>query len=111
MTKSPRLYRRKPATVEAMQWDGENHDRIREAWPDIKISGPHAIPEDDFCAIKTVLIMEMTGHVGSVDIGVSDWIVRDVTGRFYPCKNEVFCSGYKPIKITKQCHKNNSINA
>ena len=80
-------YRKKPVTVEAIRWMGDNapevdlfvFDHENRYWDD-----------DNKLIIKT-LEGEMIAELG-------DWIIKGIKGEFYPCKNDVFEQTYEEIE-------------
>lgn len=73
-------YRKKPVVIEAIQFDGTNHDDIVE-----------------FCggftrdAIISTLEGDMTAQPG-------DWIIKGVQGEYYPCKPDIFAATYEAVE-------------
>ena len=77
------LYRKKPVTVAAVQWTGDNLGEINalvpfdaDPWPIERRPG-----------IEKLLVHTSEGTIGA---SVGDWIIRGVKGEFYPCKPDVF---------------------
>jgi hypothetical protein len=82
-------YRKKPVVIDAMQFDGRNHDAVFE-WM-TQASPGAVIPAggDDTRLIIQTLEGDMTASTG-------DWIIRGVKGEFYPCKPDIFAATYEP---------------
>lgn len=86
-------FRKKPVTIEAMQFT-ESTGRAIENWSKRKaIVSPVLEPTDEnpsgvYIQIKT-LEGWMVGHLG-------DWIIKGVKGEFYPCKPDIFVLTYEP---------------
>ena len=76
-------YRKKPVVIEALQFDGENHDAI-VAFAGISINVGYI---DRGMTIDTLEGM-MTANPG-------DWIIKGVKGEFYPCKPDIFEATYE----------------
>jgi hypothetical protein len=76
---------KKPVEVEAVQFDGRNHDSIADfcAPRPIKVGG-------NFTLLIPTLEGEMTANAG-------DWIIKGVQGEFYPCKPDIFEKTYEPV--------------
>lgn len=84
------LYRKKPVTIEAVQWN--NRKIICPPGPEwfadaeergaIRLAG-------DILLIRT-LEGEMRANPG-------DWIIRGVKGEFYPCKPDIFEATYEQV--------------
>lgn len=76
-------YRKKPVVIEAVQFDGENHDVIADfcAPQPVRVSGGYAL-------IIPTLEGDMIANRG-------DWIIKGVKGEFYPCKPDIFAATYE----------------
>lgn len=77
-----RTYRKKPLSIQAMQWNGPADDAELEAfaghWVSLGIS-PY-----------------ITTSEGSMRVSPGDWVIRGIKGEFYPCKPDVFEATYEP---------------
>lgn len=81
-----RLYRKRPVTVEAMQWDGTNAGELEEFMGDAYETW---IPSADQIIVKT-LEGELTASLG-------DYIIRGTQNEFYPCKPDIFAGIYEEV--------------
>jgi hypothetical protein len=98
---APAKYTKKPVTIEAVRWTGDNYETIRdwvgerssedpynrngfipveEQWPD---------PPEDI----TALVWDRL-HSTWVGVKTGHWIIKGIQGEFYPCDNEVFWQTY-----------------
>jgi hypothetical protein len=99
-------YRKKPVTIEAIQWDGKNlidiyaflcdksHEEIIE---EINHDFQDMCAWDNYEAniVKNGLyISTLEGNLKS-DIG--DYIIKGVNGEFYPCKPDIFAKTYEEV--------------
>lgn len=79
-------YRKKPVTIEAIQWDG-NLDTL------------NIFPKEDTENVKlrngNLYIQTLEGEM-KADIG--DYIIRGVKGEYYPCKPDVFEMTYDKVE-------------
>jgi len=75
------FYRKKPVVVEAMRFTG-----TPQSYNDL-LDFMRALHVFDFQPVIDTLEGRMT-------VGVGDWVIRGVTGEFYPCKHEVFIQSY-----------------
>ena len=83
-----RAYRKKPVTVEAVQWTGENHAEM--------------------CEFIDPEVFEIIPHVGLVihtlegdhHASPGDYIIKGVNGEFYPCKPDIFAKTYESATLT-----------
>lgn len=87
-------YRKKPVVIEAIQFDGTNHEAVADfvmaeerRHGDTDVSGQLA---GDVHLIVHTLEGDMRADPG-------DWIIRGVKGEFYPCKPDIFDATYEPV--------------
>lgn len=83
-----RAYRKKPVTVEAIQWTGENHAEMCE----------FIDPEVFEIKPKEGLIIHTLE--GDHHASPGDYIIKGVNGEFYPCKPDIFAKTYEPVTLT-----------
>ena len=76
-------YRKKPVTIEAIQWTGTNLSEI-----------------DNFMGAtvenkgKTLVIHTLEGDM---EASIGDYIIKGVNGEFYPCKPDIFAETYEGV--------------
>ena len=80
-------YRKKPVEVEALQWTGDNAQAIRDFLREATYGWS---PVGDGWLIYT--------REGVMTADPGDWIIRGVTGEFYPCKDPIFRATYEPVE-------------
>lgn len=81
-------YTKKPVTVEAVQWTGDNR---KDIW--------------DFCTLAYFNTDFETGDLhlmiqtleGTMEASVGDYIIKGIKGEFYPCKPDIFLLTYDPV--------------
>ena len=83
-----RVYRKKPVTVEAVQWTGENHAEMCEF-----------IDSEVFEIIPRVGLVIHTLE-GDHHASPGDYIIKGVNGEFYPCKPDIFAKTYESATLT-----------
>ena len=84
-------FRKKPVTVEAIQWTGVNTDEVLAFCmakasvrrPDVRAGEP---------GWKDLIIETLEGNMRA---SVNDWIICGTRGEFYPCKPDVFADVYE----------------
>ena len=83
-------FRKKPVTIDAVQWTGENLSEILEFTNhyDIRLQN---IDVDG--VEKTELYINTLE--GCMHASEGDWIIKGVQGEFYPCKPDVFEETYE----------------
>lgn len=100
-------FRKKPVVVEAMQLTLRNIKEVYELVYKEKVNLKDSRSSDrwdDFC--KTVEINGLTiptledgkdkraKHVASI----GDWIIKGISGEFYPCKPDIFEKTYESVE-------------
>ena len=83
-----RAYRKKPVTVEAIQWTGENHAEMCEF-----------IDPEMFEIIPRVGLVIHTLE-GNHHASPGDYIIKGVNGEYYPCKPDIFAKTYETPTLT-----------
>lgn len=74
---------KKPVVIEALQFDGKNWEEIGEF-----------VGQQAECRGKEVLIIKTLE--GDMLANTGDWIIKGITGEFYPCKPNIFEATYLP---------------
>lgn len=95
----PTTYRKKPVTIQAMQWDGTPQgatpiiDWVLAGDGTANYWGPgewfEEAPDAAYLAIRTL--------EGQVLASPGDFIIRGVQGEFYPCKPDIFQETYEEV--------------
>ena len=75
-------YTKKPVTIEALQWTGENRKELFDFCDKSYMSG-------DELRIQTL--------EGSMIATIGDYIIKGIKGEFYPCKPEIFDLTYTKL--------------
>lgn len=78
-------YRKKPIVIDAVQWTGENAIEI------LSFIDPKQF---NYIVSNNTLIIETLE--GNHKASVGDWIIKGVSGEFYPCKPDIFEKTYEP---------------
>lgn len=82
----PRLYRKRPVTIEALQYTDET---LAELFAWLTENNVRHI-------IKSVGIIIRTLE-GDMLASPGDYIIRGMKGEFYPCKPDIFEGSYQPV--------------
>lgn len=87
-------YRKKPVVIEAVQWTGKNYDEVMNFMGN---NGGNKIAYEDYeeRCIRTGQI-DIPTLEGTMTASTGDWIIRGVSGEFYPCKPDIFEKTYEP---------------
>ncbi|EHO5626872.1 hypothetical protein KLQ90_001764 [Salmonella enterica] len=97
-------FTKKPVTISAIQWTGENLPAV------IEFTGKHPRWGGWFADMD-----EYVAHVrgdgnrfkiytleGVMDALPGDWIIRGVQGEHYPCKPDIFAATYEPAELQER---------
>lgn len=86
-------YRKKPVTVDAMQYTGGLHaaDRVI-AWAISLGAGP------DMRYVRLGNTIDIKTPEGTMCADPGDWVIRGVKGEFYPCKPDIFAETYEVVE-------------
>jgi hypothetical protein len=87
-------FRKKPITIDAIQWTGDNIEEIGEF-----LSGVHWATAGRNAVIPT--------REGDMAASPNDWIIKGIAGEFYPCKPDIFAATYEPEDPQRPCHADN----
>lgn len=74
-------FQKKPVTIEAVQFTGDNFERIAN------FMGRTFDPANE----------EIPTLEGNLKAETGDWIIKGVKGEFYPCKPDIFAMTYDPV--------------
>ena len=91
-------YRKKPVTIDAVQWTGENLREIiafTDGPPDTRTQHAGMMWEnyEDLVRRDGLKIFTLEGAMLASS---GDWIIRGVKGEYYPCKPDIFEATYSP---------------
>lgn len=79
-------YRKKPVTIEAIQWTGNNFYDIDRF---VNIDGlAHSLGED---------VLYIPTLEGTMKADKGDYIIKGIYGEFYPCKPDIFKETYEEV--------------
>jgi len=80
-------YRKKPVVIEAIQWTGDN---LKECLDFMKFSNRTRTVYRDKIIIHTL--------EGAMTASIGDYIIKGVSGEFYPCKPDIFEKTYEKVE-------------
>jgi hypothetical protein len=81
-------YRKKPVTIDAVKWRGDNLASIVRELCDVGKAGT-LTSRDGILSIKTL--------EGTMQATPGDWIIRGVKGELYACKPDIFEATYELV--------------
>lgn len=87
-----RSFTKRPVTIEAMQWTGNN---VQDLWEWVgadNLYGPLPVG-DPLSPDGSPARLYVAANDAWLDLDVGEWIIRDRLG-FYPCKAEMFRASY-----------------
>ena len=89
-SKEEHVFRKKPVTITAIDWTGDNFDAIK------KFAGDNVSLENGELVIKTLEdgVDGKVKHVASI----GDFIIRGVEGEYYFCKPSIFKQTYEIVE-------------
>lgn len=89
-------YRKKPVTIEAVQFDGLNPTEIKDFVGEnceVEIYDNRVTPPVARIVIHTL--------EGDMEVSKGDYVIRGVKGEFYPCKPDIFEKTYESAEPDK----------
>ena len=89
-------YRKKPVVIDAIQWNGKNHQEMFDFLTNYDMSTLGENFYIDHDKIEGGLIIKTLEGEHLASIG--DYIIKGVKGEFYPCKPDIFEQTYEELK-------------
>lgn len=86
-----KAYRKKPVVIEAIQWLGYNWNAVCDFAPD-KVRGSYK----DGSNRSEDMQVEIPTLEGVMTASIGDFIIKGISGEFYPCKPDIFAKTYEP---------------
>lgn len=90
-------YRKKPVTIEAIQFDGLNPTEIKDFVGEnceVEIYDNEVTPPVARIVIHTL--------EGDMEVSKGDYVIKGVKGEFYPCKPDIFQQTYESAETQKE---------
>ena len=81
-------FRKKPIVIEAVKFTERTKDQA------LNFVRCNCIPSRDSAGNPTIVIQTLEGDMVAT---LNDWIIRGVSGEFYPCKPDIFEATYEPV--------------
>ena len=94
---TPRQFRKKPIVIEAVQFDGENHQDLFDFARDIDVIAGRYLRHAVRCTSPADEGLFVSTPEGEMRISPGDWLIKGVVGEFYPCKPVIFEATYEPM--------------
>jgi len=83
-------FRKKSAVIEAVQWTGMNVGEV------LSFVGGEGSAKFGKFFIPTL--------AGTMTALAGDWIIRGVSGEFYPCEPDIFAKTYEPVATEQEAN-------
>jgi len=88
-------YTKKPATIEAIEWTGDNFDDIVEFDENERA----CLRDRVYLRTGTLFIETLEGDMKAT---IGDYIIKGVDGELYPCKPEIFKKTYEECIVVEE---------
>ena len=85
-------YRKKPVTIEAVQYDPPHNCAEVYAFAGLDYGVHHTAAPTDCHEHAELTIPTLEGYMTA---SPGDWIIRGVAGEFYPCRDDIFAATYE----------------
>ena len=82
----PRLYRKKPVVIEAVQFTPATHNEVVTF---LITGGAKHVIRSEGIIIRTL--------EGDMLVSENDYVIRGVQGEYYPCKPDIFEATYEAL--------------
>ena len=94
-TKEAHIFRKKPVTIAAIQWTGDNFDEVKAFFGEDAKKCSNLVDLNDQPIEGNLIIETLEGnHTASP----GDFIIRGVKGEYYPCKPDIFEQTYEVVE-------------
>ncbi len=100
-------FRKKPVVIEAVRlsWEtwGEVCEFVPKPWFERGVyldEKGEVLPDEKTSEVMGLLIntLESNKVTGALLATQGDWIIKGVSGEFYPCKPDIFAATYDPVE-------------
>ena len=82
-------FQKKPVVIEAFQLT----DSVFENHPEVGVFGTTDIVYDPASRTAAIKTLE-----GTMTAKLGDWIIKGISGEYYPCKPDIFVQTYMEVK-------------
>lgn len=82
-------YRKKPVVIEAVCFDGKNHKEVQAFFNNHQGADGLSFTMGDSVYIQTL--------EGTMTASKGDYIIKGISGEFYPCKPDIFAKTYDEV--------------
>ena len=95
-------FKQRAIMVDAIQWDGNNFEELKTftgGAVEVLYTNPNNAKD---IRIGLAVDEDRYNREYSVPINLKDWIVRDIDGAFYPCKDKIFQLIYEELSTKEK---------
>ena len=95
-------FKQRPVMVDAIQWNGTNYDELKkftDGAVEVLYTNPNNAKD---IRIGLEVDEDQYDREYSVPLNLRDWIVKDVDGAFYPCKDKIFQLIYEELSTKEK---------
>lgn len=95
-----KTYIKKPVSIQAIQWTGENLFKVVtfiEGKPELNCDSANAAWEG-YCDYTKESGLTIDTLEGEMKASIGDYIIKGVSGEFYPCKPDIFKKTYYTLE-------------
>ena len=90
-------FRKLPVVIEAVQYDGDNHQDLFDFARDIDVAAGRYLRHVVLCTNPGDEGLFIFTLEGEMRISPRDWLIKGVAGEFYPCKPDIFEATYEAV--------------
>ena len=101
------FYRKKPVVIQSIQWTGKNQREMFDFLTNSEKENDSVTLEGDTfkvnlvnggCQVGNLIIKTLEGEMNA---SIGDFIIKGVSGEFYPCKPDIFEKTYELVESYK----------
>lgn len=90
-------YRKKPVTVEAVQYDNLNKEQIEKFVGTTLREHTESHHYDNGLPVPPMRYLFIETLEGEMTVSPGDYVIKGVNGEFYPCKPDIFEKTYEQV--------------
>ena len=90
-------YRKKPVEIEAVQWTGLNLEEIK-AFVGKSLIYDIIDTAWEVGKVRPRVFMKIKTLEGDMIVSEGDYIIKGISGEFYPCKPDIFKATYEEVE-------------
>lgn len=91
-------YTTKQVTIEALQWDGNNHKEILQWYGEYDAAMESIEFFNEKADVENPSSLEIRTLEGLMRANKGDYIIKGLEGEFYPCKASIFEKKYEKVE-------------